>query len=243
MASLCAPSLLFQSEIRSSLQQVSCFSMQRVEYRWLVMAIGVFMMTVSALHFLRADMNPLHNFVSEYAIDGGHAPAGQQRWGWLMRTAFAAAILVSVILAIAASRLDSNRTRLLGALHLPPLFWLSAAFTLLMMICTSNAKEDASFQIEDFLHRIGVNGSFGCGIAAMGLVALQGGRLGFGRFTNVLRLLAITGVIVLGFHGWHLASPDRLWAGLTERILIGLFFLWAMVLARAFYSNSQVVQK
>jgi hypothetical protein len=222
---------LHQIQINAS-QQVSCFPMRRVEYRWLVMAIGVFILAVLALHLLRHDLNPVHNFVSEYAVESVQEQSGQQRWGWLMRTAFVAAIILSGILATAAGRLEPDRTRLLGVLRLPHLFWLSAAFTLLMMVCTSNAKEDASFQIEDFLHRIGVNGSFGCGIAAMGFVALQGRRLGLEKYTMLLRLLAVIGVIILGFHGWRLASPERLWAGLTERMLIGLFFLWALVLAR-----------
>lgn len=217
--------------------------MKRVEYRWLVMAISVFVLMVLGLHFLRADLSPMHNFVSEYAIDDVFIQTGQQRWGWLMRIAFVAAMTVSGILAMATGRIEPDRTRLWGVLRLPHLFWLSAALTLLMMICTSNAKEDTSFQIEDFLHRIGVNGSFSCGIAAMAFTALRGNRFISGKYPGLSRTLALTGLLALGLHAWRLASPDRFWAGLTERILIGLFFLWAMVLAKALCAHSEVHAK
>jgi len=217
--------------------------MKRNEYRWLVMAVSVFALMVFGLHFLRTDLNPMHNFVSEYAIDTALTQTGHQRWGWLMRIAFVAAMTVSGILAMATSRIEPDRTRLWGVLRLPHLFWLSVALTLVMMICTSNTKEDVSFQIEDFLHRIGVNGSFGCGIAAMAFTALQGNRFISGKYPGLLRALALTGILVLGFHVWRLASPDRLWAGLTERILIGLFFLWAMVLAKALCAHSEAHAK
>lgn len=77
----------------------------------------------------------------------------------------------------------------------------------------------------------------------MGFVALQGGRLGFGKYTKLFRLLAAIGIVALGFHGWRLASPDRLWAGLTERVLIGLFLLWVLVLAKALVKHSKQIEQ
>lgn len=54
--------------------------------------IGYFTLAVIALHFLRPDYNPLHRFVSEYAVGP---------FGWLMTSAFYGLSLGSLALTVA----------------------------------------------------------------------------------------------------------------------------------------------
>jgi len=74
-----------------------------------LLCIGTFLLLLTLLHFLKADLDPIWHMISEYAI---------ARYGWMMQSAFACLAVSCVSLAVAGWPLVAGTSGKIGLLLL-----------------------------------------------------------------------------------------------------------------------------